>query len=71
MERVEMVGASLFVLRTRQLSEHCWCCDVWEKHPDHAPDELEEVFLLEDFGESELEALAMALSDAHGNGFGH
>ena len=71
MERVEMVGTSLFVLRTRQLSESCWCCDVWEKHPDHAPDESEEVFLLEDFGESELEALAMALSDAHGNGFGH
>ena len=71
MERVEMVGTSLFVLRTRQLSESCWCCDVWEKHPDHAPDESEEVFLLEDVGESELEALAMALSDAHGNGFGH
>ena len=71
MERVEMVGTSLFVLRTRQLSESCWCCDVWKKHPDHAPDESEEVFLLEDFGESELEALAMALSDAHGNGFGH
>ena len=68
MERVEMVGANLFVLRTRQLSATCWCCDVWEKHPDHAPHELEETFLLEDFGESELEAVAMALSDAHVHG---
>jgi hypothetical protein len=65
MERVEMVGANVFVLRTRQLGPTCWCCDVWERHQDHAPFELEDVFLLEDFGESELEAIAMALSDAH------
>jgi hypothetical protein len=65
MERVEILAASLFVLRTRQLSPTCWCCDVWERHPDHAPHESEETFLLEDFGESELEAVAMALSDAY------
>jgi hypothetical protein len=65
MERVEMVGASLFVLRTRQLSATCWCCDVWERHPEHAAYESDEVFLLEDFGESELEAVAMALSGAY------
>ena len=44
MERVEILAASLFVLRTRQLSATCWCCDVWEKHPDHAPHESEETF---------------------------
>ena len=59
MERVEVVGANTFLLRTRQLGPKCWCCDVYEMHQD------EEAFVLEDFGESELEAVAMALSDAH------
>ena len=72
MERVEMVGTSVYVLRTRRLSENCWCCDVWTKHPEHAPAEADETFMFEDFGESELEAFAMALSDAHHNdGHGH
>jgi hypothetical protein len=61
MERVEVVGANVFVVRTRQLGPHCWCCDVFERHPDNQQDS----FVLEDFGESELEAVAMALSDAH------
>jgi hypothetical protein len=61
MERVEVVGSHTFVLRTRQVGPACWCCDVYEKRVDE--DGAEE-FLLEEFGESELEAFAMALSDA-------
>jgi len=60
MERVETVGSNTFVLRTRQLGPGCWCCDVYELRQ---PAEPTEAFLLEGFGESELEAFAMALSD--------
>jgi hypothetical protein len=62
MERVELMGANTFVLRTRQLGADSWCCDVYERP---AANGTEENFLLEGFGESELEAVAMALSDAH------
>jgi hypothetical protein len=61
MERVEVVGRSTFVLRTRQLGPNTWCCDMYERHAGEAP----ESFVLEDFGESEIEAIAMALTDAH------
>ncbi|MGH7812711.1 MAG: hypothetical protein ACREQI_01735 [Candidatus Binataceae bacterium] len=62
MERVEVVGGNIFVLRTKKLGPVSWCCDLYER--------CESVqgcdgFLLEDFGESEIEAIAMALSDAH------
>lgn len=62
MERVEVVGTNTFVLRTRQLGPHTWCCDVYERHEDAAGVEL---FAFEDFGETEIEAIAMALHDAH------
>ncbi len=64
MERLEVVGQSTFVLRTRQLGAHVWCCDMYERHEDEQPDS----FVLEDFGETELEAIAMALTDAHDPG---
>ena len=56
MERVEVVGSNTFVLRTRQLGPHCWCCDVYERREQ---DETVELFAFEDFGESEIEAIAM------------
>ena len=61
MERVEMVGRHVFVLRTKQLGPHTWCCDVYERQESEAA----ELFIFEDFGESEIEAIAMALHDAH------
>ncbi len=61
MERVEVVGTTTFVLRTQQLGPHSWCCDIFERDAGHAE---AEVFVLKEFGESELEAVAMALSDA-------
>jgi hypothetical protein len=61
MERVEVVGGNTFVVRTRQLGPTCWCCDLYECVSDDGI----EAFVLEDFGESEIEAIAMALSDAH------
>lgn len=61
MERVEVVGSSTFVLRTRQLGPDCWCCDMYERRSADLP----ESFVLEDFGASEIEAIAMALTDAH------
>jgi hypothetical protein len=61
MERVEVVGRNTFVLRTRQLGPNTWCCDMYERHEG----EVLESFVLEDFGESEIEAIAMALTDAH------
>ena len=60
MERVEVVGSNTFVLRTRQLGPHCWCCDVYERREQ---DETVELFAFEDFGESEIEAIAMALQE--------
>lgn len=60
MERVEVVGSNTFVLRTRQLGPHTWCCDVYER----LENETIELFAFEDFGESEIEAIAMALQDA-------
>jgi hypothetical protein len=65
MERVEMVGANVFVLRTRQVGATCWCCGVWERHAEQVADQPQDIFVLEDFGENELEAIAMALSDAY------
>lgn len=59
MERVEVVGSSTFVLLTRQLGPRTWCCDMYERLDD------QDSFLLEDFGESEIEAIAMAMADAH------
>jgi hypothetical protein len=65
MERVEVVGGNVFVVRTRQLSPTCWCCDLYERVEEEAGVEVIEAFVLEEFGESEMEAIAMALSDAH------
>lgn len=62
MERVELMGTNTFVVRTRQLGPNSWCCDVYERR---AANDAEETFVLQEFGESELEAMAMALSDAH------
>ncbi len=59
MERVELVSGSTYVLRTRQLGPASWCCDVYERFESAG-----ESFVFEDFGESEIEAFAMALSDA-------
>jgi hypothetical protein len=61
MERVEVVGGNVFVVRTRQLSETCWCCDLYECVNDDGI----EAFVLEEFGGTELEAIGMALCDAH------
>jgi hypothetical protein len=61
MERVEMVAGSTFVLRTRQVGPERWCCDVYSREVQEQTDR----FLLEDFGDSELEAIAMALSEVH------
>ncbi len=62
MERVEVVGDEVFILRTRQLGPQCWRCDLYERLDR---DGGFEEFLFEDFGESETEAIAMALQDAH------
>ena len=62
MERVEVVCGNVFVIRTRQLSPDWWCCDLYERVETHAGGEA---FVLEDFGQSEIEAIGMALSDAH------
>ncbi len=62
MERVEVVGGNVFVIRTRQLGPDCWCCDLYERVET---DSSVEAFVLEDFGHSEIEAIGMALSDAH------
>lgn len=62
MERVEVVGGNVFVIRTRQLSPDWWCCDLYERVETDA---AVEAFVLEDFGQSEIEAIGMALSDAH------
>lgn len=61
MERVEVVGSNTFVFRTQQLGPNSWSCEVFRRRPE----ESEETFLLKGFGESELEAFAMALSDAN------
>ena len=61
MERVEMVGSNTYVLRTRQLGPTTWCCDVYQRLETRSV----ESFVFEDFGESEMEAIAMALTDAH------
>jgi|YelNatPaOPRAMG01_1025707.scaffolds.fasta_scaffold00684_5 hypothetical protein len=60
MERVEVVGPNTLVLRTRQLGPNSWCCDVYRREIPAG----EEIFILEGFGESEIEALAMAMYDA-------
>lgn len=62
MERVEVVGDEVFILRTRQLGPQCWCCDLYERFDR---DGGFEEFIFEDFGESEMEAIAMVLHDAH------
>jgi hypothetical protein len=61
MDRVEAIGSDTMVLRTRQLGPNSWCCDVYERHPSNP----EESFVFEDFGETESEAIEMALYDAH------
>jgi len=60
MERVEDCGGQTFVLKTSQLGPKRWSCDVFGRESLNA-----ERFLLQDFGDSELEAIAMALSEAH------
>jgi len=49
MERVEVVGDEVFILRTRQLGPQCRCCDLYERVDC---DGDSEEFLFEDFGES-------------------
>lgn len=61
MERVELISGSVLVLRTRQLGPGSWCCDVYERLEAGNTEE----FVFEDFGESETEAIQMALHDAH------
>ena len=68
MERVEVVGGEVFILRTRQLAPDCWRCDLYERCEIHGG--IEE-FLFEDFGETEMDAIAMALNDAHEAGPPH
>ena len=31
MERVEVVGGNVFVIRTRQVGPDWWCCDLYER----------------------------------------
>jgi len=62
MERVEVVCGNVFVLRTRQLSPDWWCGDLYERVETGAGGEA---FGLVNFGQSEIEAIGMALSDAH------
>ena len=61
MERVEVVGSEVLILQTRQLGPECWCCGVYERH--HSDPGVD--FVFEDFGATEMEAIAMALHDAH------
>ena len=61
MERVEVVGSEVFILRTKQIGPDHWCCDVYERHQSDPGVE----FMFEDFGTTEIEAIAMALADAH------
>ncbi len=63
MERVEAFAGRTFVLRTHQLGPQQWSCDVFGRETQDA-----EQFLLVQFGESELEAFAMAISEVH---YGH
>jgi len=44
------------------LSPDWWCCDLYERVETQ---DGVEAFVLEDFGQSEIEAIGMALSDAH------
>jgi hypothetical protein len=60
MERVEVFAGKSFVLRTQQLGPERWSCDVFGRG-----EQASEQFLLEQFGDSELEAIAMALDDVH------
>ena len=59
MERMEHVGHQSVFLKTRQLGPNSWVCDVFECMDGIHPQAL----LLEQFGESELEAFAMALTE--------
>jgi hypothetical protein len=60
MERVEVFRGHTFVLRTNQVGPERWSCDVFGRESPEA-----ERFLLEEFGDSELEAIAMALNEVH------
>jgi len=60
MERVEVLEGMTFVLRTNQLGPERWSCDVFDRESQDA-----EQFVLAEFGDSELEAIAMALSEVH------
>ena len=62
MERVEVVCGNVFVLRTRQLGPDWWSCDLYQRVE---AEDGGEAFVLEDFGQSENEAIGMALSTAH------
>jgi hypothetical protein len=59
MERVEVVAGTPVMVKTRQLGPHRWCCDVFEPAGEAHPETL----LLEQYGESEMEAVAMALTE--------
>ena len=60
MERTEVFGGSTFLLKTHRLGPERWSCDVFTRDRANA-----ERFMLQEFGESELEAIAMALSEVH------
>ena len=60
MERIESFGNTTFVLKTHQLGPERWSCDVFGRMSSDS-----DRFLFQEFGESELEAIAMALSEAH------
>ncbi len=60
MERMEVFGGKTFVLRTHQLGPQQWSCDVFGRETQNV-----EQFVLQQFGESELEAFAMAASEVH------
>ena len=60
MERVEVLKGMTFVLRTNQLGPERWSCDVFDRQSQDT-----EQFVLAEFGDSELEAIAMALSEVH------
>ncbi len=62
MERVEIFRGMTFMLRTHQLGPERWSCDVFGRE---SADTGQFVLELEDFGDSELEAIAMALSEVH------
>jgi hypothetical protein len=61
MERLEVIGEHSVLVQTRQLGPNSWVCDLFRCADGVHPEGL----LLEHYGESELEAVSMALTEAH------